>query len=148
VIGAAAGGFVTGAVVRLIGLDAFNLLLGAAPRDITGGAEGALLGAAAGLGAWRGERTARARHAVIAAAMAAALAGVAIIALGGRLLGGSLAQLTARFGGSRLRLDGLGAAFGEHGFGPLTASVTAAAEAALFVGCLVAGVAWALRRSS
>src|SRR5687768_12892074 len=52
IAGGALGGLIVGAVVKLLGLDAFNLLLGRSPGDITGAAEGALLGGAVGLGAW------------------------------------------------------------------------------------------------
>jgi DNA-binding winged helix-turn-helix (wHTH) protein len=147
VIGAAAGGFLTGALVRLIWLDAFALLLGAAPRDITGGGEGALLGAAAGLGVWLADRGWSVRRSAFAGACAGAAAGLAIPPLGGQLLGGSLAALTERFPASRLSLDRFGELFGEAHFGLVTQMVTGAAEAALFVGCLVAAIAWAQRRA-
>src|SRR5206468_5867972 len=51
-IGGAAGGFFVGAAVKLLGLDAFSLLLGRSPQGITGPTEGAILGAAVGLAAW------------------------------------------------------------------------------------------------
>ena len=145
VAGGGAGGFLTGALVRLIGLDAFALLFGAAPQDITGGGEGALLGAAAGLGVWLAHRGWSARRAGFAGALGGSLAGVVIPLLGGRLLGGSLASLAERFPASRLNLDGLGALAGEPGFGLATRMLTGAAEGALFVGCLVAAIAWAQR---
>ncbi|MCA1662005.1 MAG: transcriptional regulator [Novosphingobium sp.] len=145
VLGGAAGGFLTGALVRLIGLDAFALLFGAAPQDITGGGEGALLGAAAGLGVWLADRGWSLRRAAFAGALAAALAGLAIPLLGGRLMGGSLASLAERFPASRLDLGRLGALFGEPGFGLVTAMITGAAEGALFAGCVVAAIAWAQR---
>ena len=56
VVGGAVGGLVVGAVAKLLGLDAFNLLFGQSPGDITGAAEGALLGGAVGLGAWLASR--------------------------------------------------------------------------------------------
>jgi len=145
VAGGAAGGFLTGALVRLIGLDAFALLFGAAPRDITGGAEGSLLGAAAGLGVWLAHKGWSLRRAAFAGTLTGALAGIAIPLLGGRLLGGSLASLAERFPASRLNLDRLGALVGEPSFGLATRMLTGAAEAALFVGCLVAAIAWAQR---
>src|SRR5690606_22187583 len=40
---AAAGGLVIGTASRLLGLDAFNLVMGEAPLGITGGLEGAVL---------------------------------------------------------------------------------------------------------
>lgn len=51
IAGGALGGLVVGAIVKLLGLDAFTLLFGKAPADITGGPEGLALGAAVGLGA-------------------------------------------------------------------------------------------------
>lgn len=145
-VGGAAGGFVTGAVVRLVGLDAFDLLFGGAPREITGGGEGALLGAAAAAAVWLAGSGWSIRRAAACGALAGALAGIAVAVLGGRLLGGSLASLAERFPASRLDLGELGALFGEPGFGQLTRAVTGAAEAALFVGSTVAAIVWAQRR--
>lgn len=147
-VGGAAGGFVTGAVVRLVGLDAFNLLLGGAPREITGGSEGALLGAAAATTVWLASAGWSIRRTAACGALAGALAAVVIALLGGRLLGGSLASLAERFPASRLDLEGLGALFGEPAFGLVTRAVTGAAEAALFVGSTVAAIVWTQRRTT
>lgn len=49
VAGGAIGGMLVGAAVKLIGIDAFNLFFGQSPGDITGAAEGILLGGAVGL---------------------------------------------------------------------------------------------------
>src|SRR5690606_22913118 len=81
IAGGALGGMLVGAVVKLLGLDAFNLLLGRSPGDITGGPEGLLLGASVGFGLWFGARGGRApwrRRSVVAAAIAGAIAGVAV----------------------------------------------------------------------
>jgi len=43
VLGGAAGGMIVGAVVKLLGIDAFNLLFGRSPEGITGAGEGLLL---------------------------------------------------------------------------------------------------------
>ena len=51
VVGGAAGGLLVGAFGKLLGLDAFTLLVGRSPGNITGGSEGALIGAAVGLAA-------------------------------------------------------------------------------------------------
>ncbi|WBY09363.1 transcriptional regulator [Sphingomonas sp. 7/4-4] len=64
VAGGAVGGLVVGGVVKLLGLDAFNLLLGQSPGDITGAAEGAMLGAAVGLEAGSARAGAGIRFAV------------------------------------------------------------------------------------
>jgi len=44
-----------------------------------------------------------------------------------------------------LRLDRIGALFGETGFGPISQTVTAALEGALFAGCLVGAMGLARR---
>ncbi len=92
VAGGAIGGLVVGGVVKLLGLDAFNLLLGQSPGDITGAAEGAMLGGAVGLGSWLGARWGghSLRRAVAAAGLIGAVAGMLVPLLGGRLMGGSL----------------------------------------------------------
>ena len=142
--GGAVGGLVVGAVARLLGLDAFNLLFGRAPADITGASEGLAIGAAAGLGLWLGNPSVR-RSAATAGAAGAAV-GALIPQLGGRMMGGSLDLLARTFPGSRLRLDQIGPIVGENGFGPIAQSVTGSLEAALFCAC-VAG-AMALARKS
>ncbi|MEA3016403.1 MAG: hypothetical protein QOI38_1125 [Sphingomonadales bacterium] len=147
VAGGALGGLAVGASAKLLGLDAFNLLLGRSPGDVTGGPEGLLLGAAVGLGAWLGARRGWSpRRAAAAAAAIGAAAGALVPLAGGRLMGGSLDLLARSFPGSRLRLDPLGAAFGESGFGPVSQVVTGALEGALFGGCVV-GAMLAARRS-
>ncbi len=140
VAGAVAGGFLIGAVTRLVGLDAFALLFGAAPGDITGAGEGAVLGLAIGLGLFAAERGLAPRWAALLAALLGAKAGVTATLVGGRLLGGSLSELAAQFPASRLRLDALAGFVGEPGFGALSAALSAGLEGALFCG----GVAWAL----
>ena len=143
VAGGAVGGLIVGAFGKLLGLDAFNLLLGQSPGDITGAAEGALLGGAVGLGAWlagpsQGEMPLR-RSALIAGSAGLA-AGVIITALGGRLMGGSLDLLARSFPGSQLRLDQIGALLGENGFGQVSQIVTGGLEGLLFAGCVVGAI--------
>ena len=121
-LGGALGGLIVGALAKLLGLDAFTLLLGVSPGAITGGAEGALLGGAVGLAAWLARPGQIGRGVGIAALLGGA-AGVLITMLGGRLMGGSLDLLANSFPASRLRLDQIGLAFGEQGFGPDRKSV-------------------------
>ncbi|PWK50092.1 winged helix-turn-helix domain-containing protein [Pleionea mediterranea] len=52
IVGAAIGGMTVGAVVKLLGVDAFHLLLGQSLGDITGPMEGAVLGASVGIMRW------------------------------------------------------------------------------------------------
>jgi hypothetical protein len=143
IVGGAAGGLLVGAVAKLLGLDAFNLLLGRAPADITGAPEGALIGAAVGLGIWLGRG--RVRLSVAAAGIAGAVAGTLIPLTGGQMMGGSLDLLAHGFPGSRLRLDGIGRLFGEPGFGTIAQAVTGGLEGALF-GAWVAGAMTLMRK--
>ncbi|MEA3042631.1 MAG: transcriptional regulator HilA, main transcriptional regulator of [Sphingomonadales bacterium] len=148
ILGGALGGLVVGGVVKLLGLDAFNLLLGRSPGDITGAAEGALLGGAVGLGAWlasRGAGSRSLRRGIAAAALAGGAAGILVPLLGGRLMGGSLDLLARSFPDSRLRLDQIGGLFGENGFGPVSQIVTGGMEGALFGGCIVGAMILARR---
>lgn len=149
-LGGAAGGLVTGAVVKLVGLDALALLLGASPGDITGAPEGALLGGAVGLGCWLARRETAAAggigRGVALAALVGGGAGLLIPLLGGRLLGGSLALLARHVPASRLRLDPIGGLFGEPGFGLLSQTVAGGLEGALFAGCIAAAMLLARRR--
>lgn len=135
-LGGAAGGLVVGAIVKLLGIDAFNLLFGRAPDGITGAAEGAILGGAIGLGAWLAAGRS-VRRSMAIAGLAGAAAGALIPWLGGRLMGGSLDLLVRQFPGSRLRLDAVGSLLGEDRFGPLTQLVTGALEGMLFGACVV-----------
>lgn len=146
VAGGAIGGLIVGAFVKLLGLDTFNLLVGKSPGDITGGAEGAVLGAAVGLGAWLAGAAGSLRRSAAIAAVAGGVAGLAITIAGGRLMGGSLAVLASHFPESRLRLDQVGRLLGEDGFGPVSQLVTGTLEGGLFSVGIVAAMVW-VRRS-
>ena len=148
VAGGALGGLIVGALGKLLGLDAFNLLLGRAPGDITGAAEGALIGAAVGLGVWLGAGLRSVRRGAALAASIGAAAGLLIASLGGRLMAGSLDLLAREFPGSRLRVDAIGALFGESGLGPVSHAVTGALEVALFASCVAAAILLARRNLS
>ena len=142
ILGGAAGGLFVGAIVKMVGLDAFTLLFGQSPGPITGAPEGALLGGAVGLGFWLSHRSgliSPRRSAAITGACVA-VAGVVIGLSGGRLMGGSLDLLADRFPQSSLRLDHLGALFGEADFGRISRTVTGGLEGLLFG----AGVAFAM----
>lgn len=142
VAGGAAGGLLVGTVTKLLGLDAFNLLLGKAPTQIAGGIEGALLGGGVGLAAWLAARHAPGspRRAALLGAGAGGTAGLLIGALGGRLMAGSLDALARTMPASRLRLDQFGDLLGEPAFGPLSRVITATAEGALFAAGIVAAM--------
>jgi DNA-binding winged helix-turn-helix (wHTH) protein len=148
VFGGATGGLLVGGVVKLIGLDAFDLLFGQTPGAITGAGEGALLGGAVGLAVWLARRATpqSLRGGVAIAALCGAAAGVVIVLLGGRLMAGSLDLLAQAFPDSRLHLDAIGALFGESGFGPVSLMLSTAAEAALFSAGVVGAMLFAQRR--
>jgi DNA-binding winged helix-turn-helix (wHTH) protein len=145
IAGGALGGLIVGAIVKLLGLDAFSLLIGQSPGDITGPFEGVLLGGAVGLGAWLASRTGSIRRGAAVASLCGGAAGLVIPVLGGRMLGGSLDLLARHFPASRLRLDQIGALFGEQGFGPISQIVTGGLEGALFGGCVVGAMLLARR---
>src|SRR5690606_37611580 len=125
--------------VKLLGVDAFNLLFGRTPAGITGGMEGAALGLAVGLGAHLGGGfdAANGWRPVAAAAATGAVMGVLIALSGGHLMGGSLDLLAQSFSESRLQLDTFGQYFGEVRFGQTTQVVLAGIEGLLFNGCVV-----------
>jgi DNA-binding winged helix-turn-helix (wHTH) protein len=137
VLGGAAGGLLIGAIVRLLGLDGLALLFGRSPGDMTGAPEGAVLGAAVGVGFVLASRRDKLRLGAPLAALCGAVAGALIPSLGGRLLGGSLDLLAANFPESRLQIGQVGTLFGESGFGHVTEVATGALEGALFAGCVV-----------
>jgi len=146
IAGGALGGLIVGAFAKLLGLDAFNLLLGRSPGDITGGLEGLILGGAVGLGAWFGARANwSVRRRIAIAGLVGMIGGALITLLGGTLMGGSLELLSTSFPDSRLRLDQIGALLGEHGFGPISQLVTGALEGGLFASCVVGAMLFARR---
>lgn len=150
VAGGAAGGLLIGAIVKLLGLDAFSLLLGQSPGNITGAYEGALLGAAAGVGTWLADRW-RAQHLRRSAAVSAVLGaatGLFIVLTGGRLMGGSLDLLSRQIPASRLRFDHLGRLLGEDGFGARVHAISGGLEGMLFIAFIAAAIGVARRQLS
>ena len=143
ILGGAIGGNVVGAMVHLLGLDTFNLLFGQSPGYMTGALEGAILGAAVGLGYVIASRQKQLRVGASLAALCGAGAGVVIVLAGLHLMGGSLDLLARHFPDSQLRLGGL---FGESGFGAVSRTVTAALEGALFAGSVVCAMLLAKAR--
>jgi DNA-binding winged helix-turn-helix (wHTH) protein len=145
-VAGAGGGLFVGAFVKLLGLDAFSLLIGQSPGNITGGPEGLALGAAVGLGAWIAGQGRSIRLGVAATAACGGAAGLAISLLGGRLMLGSLDLLQRHLPRSHLRLGAISGLFGEPGFGQRTQAITSMLEGALFASCIVAAIRIALRR--
>ena len=146
VVGGAAGGLLVGAFGKLLGLDAFTLLVGRAPGNITGAGEGAVIGAAVGLAAALALRSSSVKQGASLAAAIGAAAGAAIWLLGGRLLLGSLELLISGFPNSRLRLDQLSHPFASDALNQLAHLVDAAAEVGLFSAGVVGAIILARRK--
>ena len=147
IAGGALGGLLVGGGVKLVGLDAFTLLLGHSPSGITGATEGLVLGTAVGVSTWLAFRAgyARLRRSVGLSALIGAMGGDMIALAGGRLMLGSLDLLARTFPDSRLRLEPIGGLFGENGFGPVTRLITSCLEGALFSACVVGAMILAER---
>ncbi len=133
--GAALGGFTVGALTSLLGLDAFTLLLGTTPVRMTGGLEGAVIGAAVALGLWAGGQMPR-RNPVAApiacATMACAIACMAIVLAGGTLLAGSLDGLGASIAASGAPMDRLAPFFAAVRFDGIREALLGGMEGLLF----------------
>jgi DNA-binding winged helix-turn-helix (wHTH) protein len=131
--GGAFGGLAVGALGRLIGLDAFALLIGSRPEAITGASEGMLIGALAGAAAWfalRRPAPPLEQVALFGTALGAA-AGLLVAAGGGQMMAGSLATLAAAPPGAPL-----GALLTSQALPPLLLWLTSAIEGAVFVGAV------------
>jgi DNA-binding winged helix-turn-helix (wHTH) protein len=145
VFGGMVGGIVVGALAKMLGIDAFNLLFGHAPSDMTGAPEGSLLGAAVGFGAWLSRDTVRLGRGLLCGALTGGAGGALIPLLGGHLLGGSLDLLARQFPDSHVRLAAIGSLFGESGFGKVAQVVTGGVEGAVFAAGVVGALSFARR---
>jgi DNA-binding winged helix-turn-helix (wHTH) protein len=140
-LGAALGGLVVGAAVKLLGIDAFSVLLGKAPVGIAGGFEGLILGGAIGIGSHLSIARVRSWPSISGAALMGGLAGALLPLMGGKLMGSSLDALNEAFPDSPLNIDSLGRWFGEDHFGLISQTVFGAFEGFL----LGAGITFAIR---
>lgn len=144
VLGGAAGGIVIGGLGSALAAHGMQSLTGVFPGRVTGMFEGMALGSAAGASL---QIVLRANMSRSAAIMLAALVGASVTGLtalaGGSFLGGTLALLEAQFPASHLRMAGVGALFGDEGFGGSSRLVTALLEGAAFTSAIVfANLAW------
>jgi DNA-binding winged helix-turn-helix (wHTH) protein len=137
--GGALGGLLLGGFGHLLGADSFRLLFGGRLDHFAGAGEGLIIGAAVGLAAALAGRT---RMPLALGAALGLAGGLAVAAIDGRMMAGSLHALVQAFPDSHLRLDAIGAVFGERGLGRIALAVSAALEGAVFVAAMV----WALRR--
>lgn len=138
---AALGGGVVGAAVQWLARWALAALVGL-DVAVGGGIEGLAIGAAAGVGyaiatrnaagqiaAPRGRRRVRA---ALVTALICGLAGVALSLAGRPLVGGTIHAIADAAEGSRATLAPLGRLLGEPDFGPLSRTILAFGEGALF----------------
>lgn len=147
IAGGALGGMAVGGVVKLLGLDALNLLFGHSPGNITGAAEGAVLGGAIGFGIWLARHAPTFEHGVAWGGVAGGAAGVLVALLGGRMMAGSLELLAQSFPDSSVRLDMIWKLFGENEFGPVSRVATGGFEGLLFGACVAGAMLFARRRA-
>lgn len=136
ITGGALGGLALGGFARLLGLDALRLLTGNAPTAIAGAGEGLAIGLTVGTSLLfarvRGVSNTVSR--IVATAALGALAGLAVVALGGTLMMGSLTAL----------IDSFPAAVLARGIVPRDGwtLVSGAFEGAMFATGIVAGMMW------
>ena len=140
-LGAALGGLIVGGTARLLGIDAFSVLLGKAPAAIAGGLEGLILGGAIGIGSHLSLARTRSWPSISGAALTGGIAGALLPLLGGKLMGASLDALSEAFPASPLNIDGLGRWVGEDHFGIVSQTCFGALEGFL----LGAGITFAIR---
>jgi DNA-binding winged helix-turn-helix (wHTH) protein len=140
-LGGALGGLVVGGAAKLLGIDAFSVLLGKAPVAIAGGFEGLVLGGAIGIGSHFSLARVRSWPSISGAALTGGLAGALLPPMGGKLMGASLDALSEAFPASPLNINGLGRWLGEDHFGIVSQSCFGAIEGFL----LGAGITFAIR---
>lgn len=140
-IGAAAiGGGVVGVTVQWLARWSLSSLMGL-DVPIGGGLEGVVIGAASGAGYAIATRSQSSARALVVTTVLCGLAGLALM-LGGRpLVGGTIHTIAIAADGSRAILAPLGRLIGEPDFGPVSQSILAFGEAAVFG----LGVAFGLR---
>lgn len=142
-LGGAIGGLVVGALGRLIGLDAFSLLIGSRPLAITGGSEGLIIGAMGGAALWLADRNRLEQPSATAGkgALLGGLAGLLVTLGGGKMMAGSLAGLAAAHPQAplgRLLID----------VPPTILLAAGAAEGAIFIAALALAFSLVLRSRS
>ena len=139
--GAAFGGGTAGLLAQLLGGWSLTALVGITV-GVGGLIEGLVIGAGAGLGYSLGTAgtegglaAPRGRRRITAAAVTAAICGVAALALtlsGRPLVGGTIHAIAAASRGSQVTLTPIARLVGEPDFGPLTASLIGTGEGAVF----------------
>ncbi len=146
VLGGILGGGIVGAGFNLFSSDTLDTLFGQHPAGLTGGPEGALIGAGVALGPvityylfgrpgqWRGFLY------IVFGALGGMCASIVLTLWGGNMFSGSLEIMRQSFGASQIRLETIATVFGEVDFGRTTRVALGALEGLLFGGGVMAGI--------
>ncbi len=146
VLGGALGGGMVGASFNLYSSDTLETLFGQYPTGLTGGAEGALIGAGVALGPVvtyylvRRPGQWRSLLYIVFGALGGMIASIALTVMGGNMFTGSLEIMRQSFDASQIRLETIATIFGEGEFGRTTQIALGALEGLLFAGGVTAGI--------
>lgn len=146
VLGGALGGGMVGAAFNLYSADTIQTLFGRQPAGLTGGLEGAFIGAGVALGPvvtyYLARRPGQWRSLlyVVFGALGGMAASVVLTVMGGSMFTASLETLRQSFDASQIRLETIATIFGEGEFGRTTQVALGALEGLLFGGGVTAGI--------
>ena len=146
VLGGALGGGMVGAAFKLYSSDTLQTLFGRQPAGLTGGLEGALIGAGVALGPVvtyylvRRPGQWRSLLYIVFGALGGMIASIVLTVMGGNMFTASLETLRQSFDASQIRLETIATIFGEGEFGRTTQVALGALEGLLFGGGVTAGI--------
>lgn len=146
VVGGALGGGLVGAAFNLYSSDTLETLFGRYPTGLTGGVEGALIGAGVALGPvvtyYLARRPGQWRSLlyIVFGALGGMIASIALTVMGGNMFTSSLEIMRQSFGASQIRLETIATIFGEGEFGRTTRVALGALEGLFFGGGVTAGI--------
>lgn len=146
ILGAAMGGGMVGASFNLFSSDTLQTLFGRQPAGLTGGLEGALIGAGVALGPvvtfYLARRPGQWRSLlyIVFGALGGMIASIVLTVMGGNMFTASLETLRQSFDASQIRLETIATIFGEGEFGRTTQVALGALEGLLFGGGVTAGI--------
>ncbi|MDE2845666.1 MAG: winged helix-turn-helix domain-containing protein [Gemmatimonadota bacterium] len=146
VLGGALGGGMVGAAFNLYSSDTLQTLFGRQPAGLTGGLEGAFIGAGVALGPvvtyYLARRPGQWRSLlyIVFGALGGMIASIVLTVMGGNMFTASLETLRQSFDASQIRLETIATIFGEGEFGRTTQVALGALEGLLFGGGVTAGI--------
>ena len=146
VLGGALGGGMVGAAFSLYSSDTIQTLFGRQPAGLTGGLEGAFIGAGVALGPvvtyYLARRPGQWRSLlyIVFGALGGMIASIVLTVMGGNMFTASLETLRQSFDASQIRLETIATIFGEGEFGRTTQVALGALEGLLFGGGVTAGI--------